>query len=274
MTTEKQAAANKENAKKSTGAKTPEGKAIVAGNAVKHGLFSRRLILAGESVEEYNQLLDDLFQSFRPAGAGEQILVEKICSAIWRQMRLTRAESASIELSRRTEQYKVKNMIEQALAVRCLSDDDFEPLTADEIEHLSWCEDVLAQYEAIPDSVLDDSQLAELKAQAPAIYEQLEVDFGQDKKKLEDPGGAITLRSWADDLVEYCKGIVTKLERRPKVQAMAGTVQDYFSAPIGNELLQKYQMALDGELYRAMEALRKQQEHRVKMGVVIESETV
>jgi len=53
MTTKKQAAANKENAKNSTGPKTPEGKAVVAMNAISHGILSRRLFLGGENPVEF-----------------------------------------------------------------------------------------------------------------------------------------------------------------------------------------------------------------------------
>ena len=43
MTTEKQVKANRENAKKG-GVKTPEGKAVVRYNALKHGLLSKEVL--------------------------------------------------------------------------------------------------------------------------------------------------------------------------------------------------------------------------------------
>jgi hypothetical protein len=48
MTSEKQARANRRNALKSTGPKTPEGKAAVHHNALRHGLLSRDVLLPGE----------------------------------------------------------------------------------------------------------------------------------------------------------------------------------------------------------------------------------
>jgi hypothetical protein len=46
------------------------------------------------------------------------------------------------------------------------------------------------------------------------------------------------------------------------------------AAPWGSELMVRYQIALDGELYRAMEQLRKQQEWRIRSGIEIEAELV
>ncbi len=44
MTSDKQAQANRRNALKSTGPKTPEGKAAVRHNATKHGLLSQEVL--------------------------------------------------------------------------------------------------------------------------------------------------------------------------------------------------------------------------------------
>lgn len=118
MATEKQVKANQGNSKKSTGAKTPDGKAVVSGNALKHGLFSTRLVLGDESVNEFHQLLDDLILSLRPSGALELMLVERVASVIWRQLRLTKAESASIELERRIESEAIREEVERAMGMK------------------------------------------------------------------------------------------------------------------------------------------------------------
>ena len=46
MTTDRQREANRRNADKSTGPRTPEGKETVSRNAIKHGLLSQRVVLA------------------------------------------------------------------------------------------------------------------------------------------------------------------------------------------------------------------------------------
>jgi hypothetical protein len=48
MTTEKQAETNRQNALKSTGPTTIEGKARASKNAMKHGLLSTDLVVHGE----------------------------------------------------------------------------------------------------------------------------------------------------------------------------------------------------------------------------------
>ncbi len=56
MTSEKQSKANRRNALKSSGAKTPEGKNVVRLNAVKHGLLSQTVLLPGEDAETLKKL--------------------------------------------------------------------------------------------------------------------------------------------------------------------------------------------------------------------------
>jgi hypothetical protein len=57
MTSEKKAEANRRNALKSTGPKTPEGKAAVSLNALKHALHSQEILLRGEDEEVLRELV-------------------------------------------------------------------------------------------------------------------------------------------------------------------------------------------------------------------------
>ena len=112
MTTELQITANQENSKLSTGAKTSEGKAIVAQNAIKHGLLSHKLILGEEDLDCWKILLNGLVETFLPVGMIEQLLVEKIAISFWRQRRLVGAEVAAIRISAITESKRLDHEIE------------------------------------------------------------------------------------------------------------------------------------------------------------------
>lgn len=85
--------ANRENARKSTGPRTPEGKAAASRNAFKHGLCSETHLLGGEDPEEFLMLLKDLYDRFRPIGASEEALVKRMAAALWRLDRVPDMEA-------------------------------------------------------------------------------------------------------------------------------------------------------------------------------------
>jgi hypothetical protein len=93
MTSEKQAQANRRNALKSTGPKTPEGKAAVRLNANKHGLRSQEVLLPGEDKEALKELDENLRAELQPLGELENLLVDGIIAAHWRLRRLRRVEA-------------------------------------------------------------------------------------------------------------------------------------------------------------------------------------
>ncbi len=92
MTSEKKKEANRRNALKSTGPRTPEGKNAVRLNATRHGLLSKEVPLTGEVAEALQQLDESLRNEVRPAGQIENLLADQIIAAYWRLWRLGRAE--------------------------------------------------------------------------------------------------------------------------------------------------------------------------------------
>ena len=89
----KQLRANRKNAKKSTGPKTPEGKATVRFNALKHGLLSNFKVIPGiEEQEDWNTHLDRTISDFQPQGYMEKILTERIALLTWKLNRIVRYE--------------------------------------------------------------------------------------------------------------------------------------------------------------------------------------
>ena len=84
---------NRRNALKSTGPKTPEGKAAVRLNALQHGLLSQEILLPGEDGEALRELGERLRAELQPVGGIENLLVDRITSLIWRLRRLARVEA-------------------------------------------------------------------------------------------------------------------------------------------------------------------------------------
>jgi len=86
MATEAQIEANRRNAAKSTGPRTPEGKARVRRNATRHGLCSGIALMSEEGSvlkNDFKLLLEDLREEHQPNGPTEDILVFKMAESIF-----------------------------------------------------------------------------------------------------------------------------------------------------------------------------------------------
>jgi hypothetical protein len=86
--------ANSKNALLSTGPKTPEGKAIAAQNARKHGLSAKHLIIAEDEREEFNHLISSLSEELQPAGTLEQLIFNDLVRAAWDKERCRKLEAS------------------------------------------------------------------------------------------------------------------------------------------------------------------------------------
>ena len=93
MPTHAQIKANRNNAKRSTGPRTEEGKTRSAKNALKHGLLARDTVMPGEDPADFDRQLCALEADIQPANSLEFELVRQIADAQWRMRRLTRLET-------------------------------------------------------------------------------------------------------------------------------------------------------------------------------------
>jgi hypothetical protein len=100
MATLKQFEANRRNTQKSTGPKTPEGKAAVSMNSLRHGLRARTVVLPGENPEDFHQLCDDLEVEWHPQSRTEQFYVEQMAVSQWK---LTRMEVVEVNIFKDTD---------------------------------------------------------------------------------------------------------------------------------------------------------------------------
>src|ERR1700759_5286597 len=97
MPTPAQIAANRRNAKKSTGPKTPEGMAASSQNADRHGLTARQIVCREEREEDFTEFRTALWTALAPADAVEEQMAERIVLISLRLRRTARAERCIID---------------------------------------------------------------------------------------------------------------------------------------------------------------------------------
>ncbi len=98
MAAEARIRANRLNAQHSTGPRTPTGKAVVAGNAVKHGLTGKRIgLIAGESEADYKRLRAEFYNEFSPYAAVDTMLMDRAVGLAWRLQRAARMHSQAFD---------------------------------------------------------------------------------------------------------------------------------------------------------------------------------
>jgi len=100
MTSSAQIEANRRNAANSTGPRTPEGKAVVALNALKHGLLSRESLVKGENEADLIAFGKSLRTQLGPVGEIELLLADRIVSSAWRLRRIVATEAALYKADR------------------------------------------------------------------------------------------------------------------------------------------------------------------------------
>jgi hypothetical protein len=90
---ERRLEANRRNAMRSTGPRTPEGKAVVALNAMKHGLLSREVLIKSESEADLIAFAKRMRAQLAPVGELELLLADRIVSTAWRLRRALALEA-------------------------------------------------------------------------------------------------------------------------------------------------------------------------------------
>ena len=93
----RKAESDRRNAQKSTGPKTPQGKAYSRLNALKHGILASQVVLAAIEGHEERRMFEEtvagLKLDFQPVGCFEEFLVQQIGSCMWRYRRMARFEN-------------------------------------------------------------------------------------------------------------------------------------------------------------------------------------
>src|SRR5690242_12887142 len=92
MSSAAQVLANRQNATRSTGPITPEGKAASSKNATRHGLTGAFAVLPHENTQDFDQLAAGIRDEFQPETDSESFLVDQMIHSRWRLARIQRLE--------------------------------------------------------------------------------------------------------------------------------------------------------------------------------------
>jgi hypothetical protein len=93
MTSLRRLEANRENARRSTGPRTEEGKRRSRRNAVRHGLTAETVIEVLEDPEDYKAFEATIITDYDARTAVERELVRRLASLLWRIGRATSIET-------------------------------------------------------------------------------------------------------------------------------------------------------------------------------------
>jgi hypothetical protein len=125
MPSQYQIEVNRQNAQRSTGPRTTEGKERSRWNALKHGARAAALVLPGEDPAAFREEIDAWVAAVEPRNQIEQRLAETAAKAYWQGERIQRAQVARLETSMRraaaTEQKEEQDEV-LALGDRLLFD--------------------------------------------------------------------------------------------------------------------------------------------------------
>ncbi len=131
MPTEKQIIANRLNAQKSTGPRTPQGKTIASQNALTHRLFAKQILLRDEDPELFEPFCRSLLRELAPVGPLEFLLAERIIASFWRLRRAGQMESAVLNIlcSQRDQHDRFLKPFDKLLQLTPRNQQEQEPAT-------------------------------------------------------------------------------------------------------------------------------------------------
>jgi hypothetical protein len=112
MATEKQVAANRQNAKSSTGPRTEAGKRRSRRNALRHGLTAQTIIDGHEDATEYRALQRAVSADYRPRTNFEIELIARLVSLLWRLRRAVAIESGLLSIYAQRKDRKPEGNLE------------------------------------------------------------------------------------------------------------------------------------------------------------------
>jgi hypothetical protein len=273
----KQIAANRRNAQKSTGPKTPNGRAVSKMNALKHGILSKEVVVHGrcimESDDEFADLHQRLWEHYKPVGPVEEMLVDQIVTAHWRLRRALKAESGEIALSVDEGQWKRSHRDPMlTTALWGIRGDPVFSMRDSALGNL-FLENQLKEIRA---SVEKEGELTEAAVQSVIFHgkpysltkdlEELRLQLQQNPEGLEPSALRAKQKEQALAYINRKLNFVSldksECEEREEKEEEAHQAAAVLPSPEVLDKIMRYETKLERQLYRAMNQLERLQRMR------------
>jgi hypothetical protein len=273
----KQIAANQANAQKSTGPKTPEGRAVAKMNALKNGIFSKEALVRGLNIKENSRELEALHERFwracNPVGQVEEMLVDQIVTAQWRLRRVLRAESGEIALnvdegawqrSRPNIQLQVMRWDLSGDAVHAMQDCALGNSTL-----AGWLREVRAHLEKEGQLTTADIERFVFHGKPNIMSKKLEalrVRLSQNSEGADDAAQRAEAKkealAFVDRELRMVQWAQTDCEKREAAEEEARQAAAVLPSPQVLDKIMRYETTLQRQLYRALAQLERMQRMR------------
>jgi hypothetical protein len=280
LTSPKQIEANRQNALRSTGPITPEGKAAVSLNAIQHGVTANTVVIPFlEEEENWKTHWQGMIESLSPSGHLETVLAERIAMLLWRLGRAIRYETEllSLEIEKREEKIIERDLGGQSLVELAEEVDEkskllrllsrFEDMEDDKRIPGAFANSILLGVDAICEVFdISEEELPYVPVEAQ-IYDYKEWTAGRLREALaviSEREGKSTEELLSSTIYKAAyeqKQAELKIEKgskkleRMKREGMLAPDQEM-------EKISRYEAHLDRSLYKAMHELQRMQATR------------
>ena len=267
--------------KRSGGPQTAAGKAIVASNALSHGMNARLVTLPTEDPADFEVLFQGLVADFRPNGTIETHIVHRIAHLIWKQRRLDGYEhqqiSQAASLPVKIQEIFKKMNLEPPSAPVCILFEFLDEFTDDDLQNaealLSECRD----FKENPKRFMDPGRgptlfpLLWLSAMPPELREnpsQIEALGLNGDEPDPETMQVITDEVTSSRRHSWAKILLIK-NRDGICQARAALRAEKMTLAWNLDRSHRYHTLLEGQIYRALKELRSQQGWRLGHTAVV-----
>jgi hypothetical protein len=128
MASDKQIAANRRNAQKSTGPRTTQGKLKSRCNALRHGLTAETVIDVFENVDDYQSFEEAIVAHYAPVSIVKRELTLRLASLLWRLRRATAIETGLLNIQAKAVQERKQQREDDDHALKALRPNLYEIL--------------------------------------------------------------------------------------------------------------------------------------------------